>query len=338
MPSGRSCWRHYHPDQCSVTAAVVVPVNTAYQVCANSWPALLLSLAQTSVQQPHLGCLQGPYAKAFVHSAWPLHHSLTGSVAPHRRAHNQQLHCNMGTSGLLPQSQRSICWLSDVISGKAALGTKNTSPTLPFHNELDVVWRSSNRLIETFIDNRRTVCPTWGLEQQSFMAPIVILGILRRVFSTQSSMNPREKKRKRRPHQSRTSGGMGYFSNDGPSTISIADGQPKENRCQLNRVILRNAERVNDIRCLSKQREENSTRPTGDFDSRTQCQSPGWPSNGVYSLKWRLTERYPKWGTLADPRPGRAAADQWKSSEFLQELRISGFPRFGVSPTCFRAK
>ena len=60
--------------------------------------------------------------------------------------------------------------------------------------------------------------------------------------------------------------------------------------------------------------------------------------NGVYSLKWRLTERYPKWGTLADPRPGRAAADQWKSSEFLQELRISGFPRFGVSPTCFRAK
>ena len=60
--------------------------------------------------------------------------------------------------------------------------------------------------------------------------------------------------------------------------------------------------------------------------------------NGVYSLKWRLTERYPRWGTLADPRPGRAAADQCKSSEFLQELRISGFPRFGVSPTCFRAK
>ena len=60
--------------------------------------------------------------------------------------------------------------------------------------------------------------------------------------------------------------------------------------------------------------------------------------NGVYSLKWRLTERYPKWGTLADPRPGRAAADQSKSSDFLQELRISGFPRFGVSPTCFRAK
>ena len=61
------------------------------------------------------------------------------------------------------------------------------------------------------------------------------------------------------------------------------------------------------------------------------------PCNGVYSLKWRLTERYPRWGTLADPRPGRAAANQCKSSEFLQELRISGFPRFGVSPTCFRA-
>ena len=54
MPSGRSCWRHYHPDQCSVTAVVVVPVNTAYQVSASLWPALLLSLAQTSVQQPHL--------------------------------------------------------------------------------------------------------------------------------------------------------------------------------------------------------------------------------------------------------------------------------------------
>ena len=64
----------------------------------------------------------------------------------------------------------------------------------------------------------------------------------------------------------------------------------------------------------------------------------GAVANGVYSLKWRLTERYPKWGTLADPRLGRAAADQCKSSEFLQELRISGFPRFGVSPTCFRAK
>ena len=50
--------------------------------------------------------------------------------------------------------------------------------------------------------------------------------------------------------------------------------------------------------------------------------------NGVYSLKWRLTDRYLRWGTLAGPRPGRADANQCKSSDFLQELRISGFPRF----------
>ena len=63
-----------------------------------------------------------------------------------------------------------------------------------------------------------------------------------------------------------------------------------------------------------------------------------WSVNGVYSLKWRLTDRYLRWGTLAGPRPGRADVDQCKSSDFLQELRISGFPRFWVSPTCFRAK
>ena len=60
--------------------------------------------------------------------------------------------------------------------------------------------------------------------------------------------------------------------------------------------------------------------------------------NGVYSLKWRLTDRYLRWGTLAGPRPGRADADQCKSSDVLQELRISGFPRFWASPTCFPAK
>ena len=106
-------------------------------------------------------------------------------------------------------------------------------------------------------------------------------------------MNPREK-RKRRPPQSRTSGGMGFFSNDGPSTISTTDGQPKENRCQFNKVILRNAERVNDIRCLSKQREENSTRTTGDFYSRTQCQSPGWPSNCTWRPPLPWTTAYVK--------------------------------------------
>ena len=26
--------------------------------------------------------------------------------------------------------------------------------------------------------------------------------------------------------------------------------------------------------------------------------------NGIYSLKWRLTDRYLRWGTLADLRPG----------------------------------
>ena len=61
-------------------------------------------------------------------------------------------------------------------------------------------------------------------------------------------------------------------------------------------------------------------------------------NNAVYSLKWRLTDRYLRWGTLAGPRPGRADANRCKSSDFLQELRISGFPRFWVSPTCFRAK
>ena len=64
----------------------------------------------------------------------------------------------------------------------------------------------------------------------------------------------------------------------------------------------------------------------------------GWNckhNNGVYSLKWRLTDRYLRWGTLADPRPGRGHGYQCKSSEFLQELRISGFPRFWVTPLAF---
>ena len=60
--------------------------------------------------------------------------------------------------------------------------------------------------------------------------------------------------------------------------------------------------------------------------------------NGVYSLKWRMTDRYLRWKTLAQPQPSRAEADQCKSSEFLHELRISGFPRFWVSPTCLHAK
>ena len=42
--------------------------------------------------------------------------------------------------------------------------------------------------------------------------------------------------------------------------------------------------------------------------------------NGVYSLKWRLTERYPRWGTLADPRPGRSVQIESAGSAHL------GFP------------
>ena len=38
--------------------------------------------------------------------------------------------------------------------------------------------------------------------------------------------------------------------------------------------------------------------------------APRLNDNGVYSLKWRLTDRYLRWGTLADPRPGRGHADQ----------------------------
>ena len=75
---------------------------------------------------------------------------------------------------------------------------------------------------------------------------------------------------------------------------------------------------------------------TWQSENKPQFLSVG--CNGVYSLKWRLTDRYLRWGTLAGPRPGRADADQCKSSDFLQELCISGFPRFWVSPTCFPAK
>ena len=50
--------------------------------------------------------------------------------------------------------------------------------------------------------------------------------------------------------------------------------------------------------------------------------------NGIFSLKWQLTDRHLRWGTLAHLRPGRVEANQCISSEFLHELRISGFPRF----------
>ena len=117
--------------------------------------------------------------------------------------------------------------------------------------------------------------------------PSVIFGILRRVFWPQTSLNPREK-RKTRSYQSRTSRRMGFFSNDGASASPPKMGSPKDNCCQFNKIIPRNAERRSDIRCLSKQRAENSTRTTGQFDSRTQCQGPGWPSNCTWRprLPW----------------------------------------------------
>ena len=43
------------------------------------------------------------------------------------------------------------------------------------------------------------------------------------------------------------------------------------------------------------------------FWSHTRgCEKNSQEFNGIYSLKWRLTDRYLKWGTLAHPRPGRA--------------------------------
>ena len=69
-----------------------------------------------------------------------------------------------------------------------------------------------------------------------------------------------------------------------------------------------------------------------------KARGPGVQANVVYSLKWRPTDRYLRWGTLAHTHPGRPEADQCKSSEFLHELRISSFPRFWVPPTCLRAK
>ena len=50
---------------------------------------------------------------------------------------------------------------------------------------------------------------------------------------------------------------------------------------------------------------------------------------------WEVSEVGDTCRPAAGPGRGRSVC---KSSEFLQELRISGFPRFGVSPTCFRAK
>ena len=46
---------------------------------------------------------------------------------------------------------------------------------------------------------------------------------------------------------------------------------------------------------------------------------------------WQVSEV----GDTCRPRPGRADADQCKSSDFLQELRISGFRAFECPPLAF---
>ena len=57
--------------------------------------------------------------------------------------------------------------------------------------------------------------------------------------------------------------------------------------------------------------------------------------NGVYSLKWRLTDRYLRWGTLAHPRLGRVEADQCKSSELPAWTAHLGFPALLGVPHLF---
>ena len=64
---------------------------------------------------------------------------------------------------------------------------------------------------------------------------------------------------------------------------------------------------------------------------------PSW-WNGVYLLNGDWLTGIWGGGHLHTRGWAGPEADQWKSSEFLHELRISGFPRFWVSPTCLRAK
>ena len=51
--------------------------------------------------------------------------------------------------------------------------------------------------------------------------------------------------------------------------------------------------------------------------------------NGVYSLKWRLTDRYLRWGSLAHPRPSRAEANR---VNFCMNCPSRVSPRFWVPP------
>ena len=96
-----------------------------------------------------------------------------------------------------------------------------------------------------------------------------------------------------------------------------------------------------------KKQENLQTKHNGNVDRLIIIQWP-WKLVQLDShldwLQWRLfIKMATDWQvsevrTLSDLRPGRGLGDQCKSSEFLQELCISGFPCFWVSPTCFRAK
>ena len=61
----------------------------------------------------------------------------------------------------------------------------------------------------------------------------------------------------------------------------------------------------------------------------------------IKKLKWGLfIKMATDWqvSEVGDTCRGRGRAGPTPISDFLQELRISGFPRFWVSPTCFPAK
>ena len=94
-----------------------------------------------------------------------------------------------------------MCW---ICRGKAAPGansSKKVSPILPFHNEFDVEWCSSNRLVET-------VC--LSNQNSSFSRRPSSFEHSAKTFRTETSSDPRRKK-KRSPCQSWSSGGTSWW-------------------------------------------------------------------------------------------------------------------------------
>ena len=123
-----------------------------------------------------------------------------------------------------------------------------------------------------------------------------------------------------------TNGDVNLFADD-TSVFTVPDSVPKESKQGKRELVvpfgnLRETTK-NSKTLRSRKPSVKNQDPRPDLRMIFSRQT-----NGVYSLKWRLTDRYLRWGTLADPRPGRGHGDKCKSSEFLQELRISGFPRF----------